>query len=704
MKGTWRGTLAMVPLLLASAGCDEADVNPEAVRARVARGLGPAGSGEVLGRGLVAMHGPGGVRLSWRLLPWDGDGAGFHVERAWRPDGPFERLTPHPIADSTGFTDRGGRPGAWYRVVPVVAGSAGAPSRPAAAVTDGTFAVRLQSGRSIKRVVPGDIDGDGALDLVALTPSDGNDGRCVPPAQRHVEIEVALWAGGAWGALAPGGGRITHARLGTGYQPPCPRTRRHTMAAATDLDGDGDAEIVARHGPAGELAIYDWENGALVLRAHAPWLGAAPHRRHYMTVARLADVDGDGVADPFIVVQSGVSAPQRFVAYRYVRGDAALHVTHDATFRIPGGMGAQGLVAFDLDEDGLDELLPCGSLLEPTPDGRFRRVWDATGGIETTACFPADIHPNPGLEVFMTPKHGSGPALLVDRNGQVLQRWPLGRRGGWERGWCADMDERRPGLECFTMKFNKREGWSSAHVFQTSGAGPEITHTFRRPRVTRTTWAVDWSRGDGVKGLFAFCNVPGARGCGYYTGWMGDLVGDTREEVVIFNRPGEVRVHVNPAPIALRRVTLLADRGYRAALGRVGVGYNTNFMPAASNRLRDDIASANRPPIGWLDEVSPDGVAWGWTLDPDAPARAIDVHFYVLRRGGRIEFAGAARADRPRPDVNRVTGHPGDHGFEWTLPPRFRDGRTTHLLAYGLDPAGSPNPLLSGAPKPVDLR
>jgi hypothetical protein len=58
---------------------------------------------------------------------------------------------------------------------------------------------------------------------------------------------------------------------------------------------------------------------------------------------------------------------------------------------------------------------------------------------------------------------------------------------------------------------------------------------------------------------------------------------------------------------------------------------------------------------------------------------------------------GRIRADRPRPDVNRITGHEGHHGFEFPLPPTARGGGHT-LSVYGLDPATGDRWELPGSP------
>jgi len=105
-------------------------------------------------------------------------------------------------------------------------------------------------------------------------------------------------------------------------------------------------------------------------------------------------------------------------------------------------------------------------------------------------------------------------------------------------------------------------------------------------------------------------------------------------------------------------------------------------------------ALANQAPVGYLDEVTPAGVARGWALDPDAPQASLLVHVYAdapYGQGGHL--VGATRADQPRPDVNLVTGYAGNHGFLYTIPAAYRGRR---IYAHAIDTAGGPNPELAG--------
>ncbi|HEY4493283.1 MAG TPA: hypothetical protein VJB98_01550 [Candidatus Paceibacterota bacterium] len=115
-------------------------------------------------------------------------------------------------------------------------------------------------------------------------------------------------------------------------------------------------------------------------------------------------------------------------------------------------------------------------------------------------------------------------------------------------------------------------------------------------------------------------------------------------------------------------------------------------------------ASAGSKSIGHLDGVDQGtGKVWGWALDPDAPTKSIAVHFYANGPAGSGLLIGSATANIARPDVNKVTKYPGNHGFSWQLPDRYKIGYH-QIYAYAIDTNGDGNPVLVGAPKTIGAR
>ncbi|MEK7649480.1 MAG: CARDB domain-containing protein [Patescibacteria group bacterium] len=93
---------------------------------------------------------------------------------------------------------------------------------------------------------------------------------------------------------------------------------------------------------------------------------------------------------------------------------------------------------------------------------------------------------------------------------------------------------------------------------------------------------------------------------------------------------------------------------------------------------------------GHIDVINTSGVASGWAFDPQVSAKSIDLHFYVDRAAddtGGI-FIGSDKTDIFRGDVNDAFGISGNHGFTFSIPDTFRDGRPHTLWVRAIDAEG----------------
>jgi hypothetical protein len=98
----------------------------------------------------------------------------------------------------------------------------------------------------------------------------------------------------------------------------------------------------------------------------------------------------------------------------------------------------------------------------------------------------------------------------------------------------------------------------------------------------------------------------------------------------------------------------------------------------------------DRVPEGWIDVAACEGIR-GWARDPD-DGGPIDVHVYLDGAAGDPAATGyPIHANVHRDDV-------GDHGYSFTVPYGFMDGRDHVVFAYGIGAGGGANALLSGAP------
>ncbi len=110
------------------------------------------------------------------------------------------------------------------------------------------------------------------------------------------------------------------------------------------------------------------------------------------------------------------------------------------------------------------------------------------------------------------------------------------------------------------------------------------------------------------------------------------------------------------------------------------------------------------PPIGHFDRVVQTGPnvghVEGWALDPNTPLYALQVDVFVdLQPGDGPSLS--LRAAAPRADVNRVTGHAGDHGFSERLPIRFFDGQSHQVVVIAYNTGDGSN--LQLPPGPIDF-
>lgn len=72
----------------------------------------------------------------------------------------------------------------------------------------------------------------------------------------------------------------------------------------------------------------------------------------------------------------------------------------------------------------------------------------------------------------------------------------------------------------------------------------------------------------------------------------------------------------------------------------------------------------------------------GWAIDPNAPAQAVKIHYY-------IDGIFVAQV------VANLTGPHGAHSFDFVIPQRYKDGADHRLKIYGINIGSGGNPLLA---------
>ncbi|MEM7202433.1 MAG: VCBS repeat-containing protein [Planctomycetota bacterium] len=178
-----------------------------------------------------------------------------------------------------------------------------------------TFATApaLPTGPQPVSVVAADVDGDGALDLVAADAMDDTVRNLLQTAPRQ------------WSPQPP---------LATGDTP--------SQVVAADLDGDGDLDLACANSRSDDVWIF-WQEGPGTFVA-APPLGTA----RFPTALAAADLDGDGDVD--LVAASGAANSLTVLAQETPRA-----FTARAT--LPTGRFPRAIAAADLDGDGALDLV-----------------------------------------------------------------------------------------------------------------------------------------------------------------------------------------------------------------------------------------------------------------------------------------------------------------------------------------------------------
>jgi hypothetical protein len=124
-------------------------------------------------------------------------------------------------------------------------------------------------------------------------------------------------------------------------------------------------------------------------------------------------------------------------------------------------------------------------------------------------------------------------------------------------------------------------------------------------------------------------------------------------------------------------------------------GYKFSQVVPANNDDRATVVGSvmpmkevevNRNPIGNLEEVNQvTATIRGWALDPDSPYSSARYEAYFDGNTNSNAISVTGYAANPRSDVNNVTSYPGNHGFTFSIPESFKDGRVHTVKVYAVD-------------------
>ncbi|MDN3252809.1 rhamnogalacturonan lyase [Streptomyces sp. MA25(2023)] len=577
---------------------------------------------EALDRGVVSVHTGDGNLVSWRWLGTDPDDVSFNVYRAGT------KVNSAPVTGSTTFFHSGAPSHADYTVRAVVNGTeqgdsvhavqfrAGYKDVPISPPAGGTTPDGVSYTYEANDASVGDLDGDGALDLVLKwQPTNAKDNSQSGYTGNTIVDGIRL-----------DGTRLWRVDLGRNIR----SGAHYTQFQVYDYDGDGKAEVAmktadgtkdgtgavigsssADHRNSGGyvlsgpeyLTMFDGQTGKAMgtvdyvpARGNVSSWGDSYGNRVDRFLAGTAYLDG---SRPSLIMARGYYTRSVIAAWDWRDGRFTRRWTFDTNSSTNAGKGYDGqgnhqLSVADVDGDGKDEIV-YGAM---AVDDNGNALWTTRNG-HGDAMHVGDLDPSrAGLEEFKVDEDSSKPSswMADARTGQVI--WSTGANGDNGRGVSADIWSGSAGAE----------SWSSVESGIRNPKGTVVNS--RKPSSTNF---LSWWDGDPVRELLDGTRIDKYGTSGdtrLLTGsgvasnsgtkatpvLSGDILGDWREEVVWrTSNNTALRIYSTPHDTDRRITTLLHDTQYRTALAWQNTAYNQ--PPHPSFFLGSGMPTAPRPTV-----------------------------------------------------------------------------------------------------------
>jgi rhamnogalacturonan endolyase len=526
---------------------------------------------EKLDRGLMALpRGDGSIYLGWRLLASDPPDIAFEVYHASSTNSPRQKINPQPVRQSCNFVDATVRAPAGVYYVQAISSVPGAvvsqPVKPGTG-RGGYFSFRLKNRSRAQKVGLADLDGDGQLDFLVKQPDFNTDPYQQPGYWKKSEGTYQLEAYRHDGKFMWSYDMGWAIEEGIWYAP----------VVVFDLDGDGRAEVFCKAGegdprePTGHvksgpeyLVMLDGLTGQV--KKKLPWPsreGFDDYNYYSRNLLGIAYLDGKR---PHLLVERGTYKIIKLEAY-----DPSLSLQWrweaSGQFAAYRGQGMHGMHAADVDNDGCDEVVIGGAVIDH--DGK--PLWNLGKG-HADVCYVADVDPTrPGLEIFygIEPGRQSNTVCLVEaKTGKMLWGSPEITVHVHSQGMVGDIDPSHPGMECYA---GEAKGGTNFWLY--SAQGERLSDQSLGDLSPK---AVFWL--DGPTKVFLVNNTiyrwP-REVIGRIEGRIvaiADCLGDWREEIIT-SLEGEIRIYTTTQPATTRRICLMQDRLYRTDVAMQTMGY-----------------------------------------------------------------------------------------------------------------------------------
>ncbi|MFF9795903.1 rhamnogalacturonan lyase [Streptomyces rochei] len=577
---------------------------------------------EALDRGVVSVHTGDGNLVSWRWLGTDPDGVAFNVYRAGT------KVNSAPVTGSTTFFHAGAPSHADYTVRAVVGGTeqgdsvhaiqfrAGYKDVPISPPAGGTTPDGVSYTYEANDASVGDLDGDGALDLVLKwQPTNAKDNSQSGYTGNTIVDGVKL-----------DGTRLWRVDLGRNIR----SGAHYTQFQVYDYDGDGKAEVAMKTADGTKdgtgavvgsssadhrnssgyvltgpeyLTMFNGQTGKAMGtvdyvpgRGNVSSWGDSYGNRVDRFLAGTAYLDG---SRPSLIMARGYYTRSVIAAWDWRDGRFTRRWTFDTDSSTNAGKGYDGqgnhqLSVADVDGDGKDEIVYGAMAVDDNGHG----LWTTRNG-HGDALHVGDLDPSrAGLEEFKVDEDGSKPSswMADARTGQII--WATGASGDNGRGVSADIWSGSAGAE----------SWSSAESGIRDPKGRVVNS--RKPSSTNF---LSWWDGDPVRELLdgtridkygtsgdtrllTGSGVASNNGTKATPVLSGDILGDWREEIVWRTSDNRaLRIYSTPHDTDRRITTLLHDPQYRTALAWQNTAYNQ--PPHPSFFIGAGMATAPRPTV-----------------------------------------------------------------------------------------------------------